>query len=526
MNSFSEKINILWIDDCDNGDDAYMYPEKRLPDEYIDYFQIVSHKDIPGPSTIRTPKDFWPCFQDFWKFKKTDIFPPEIIAMDYNLQKWSDNSVNVENVYQEPTFPAILDATPASDSGGLTEVTNEDSGAMKANGNVGFEGLIIGLFSASMMHSHPIGIVPMTNYGDLLENIPEVKAFHLISRKILHVDFSEFGVSGDDRSWSRVLKKGVQSLRARLEFLYQNGKIVISPNDLMELSVNISHPSLTVYSDHATRRLPVQGLFIDEPQGEQRNAKIKKWAEKLLDLVVDSDVFRDARELSKMIWDTYLDVARVEERRELSLLALQKNDNSLLSSIRYDKLAQKYEVKSNKCKVFCDISFSSSTKIYSIHARRLAAILVIAEFLKDKLKLRDLLSKETALTESRMRDEGPVVRPEDVYLALYPLPESPLVLPWDQGEKIDKSFGWVKYMSRWKDKKTGESYALHIPDVLAGNGWSPDGPHGLKKSERVLLRGLILDELSLNISEDDLREYGPTRRVLYGAIDEEGERDE
>ena len=93
MEKIFERIRILWIDDCEAG-----YPESELNEELRQYFLILKHPDIPGPSTIRMPDDFKTYFPRFWGQGNTDLFPPEIIAMDYNLEKFRDTSTYYTNV--------------------------------------------------------------------------------------------------------------------------------------------------------------------------------------------------------------------------------------------------------------------------------------------------------------------------------------------------------------------------------------------------------------------------------------------
>jgi len=513
MSTALDKIRILWIDDCESQDAGYMYPEKELPTEELQrYFTIVRHPDIPGPSTIRTPQDFKTCFSAFWwGDANTDLFPPEIIGMDYNLQKWTDTKARLTEQKSRPR--AYL--AP----GGTAQVfTNEyaDTSSGKTEFSAGFEGLVLGIFTSSLLHHHPIGIVPMTSYGDLLENVPEVRALHLISKEILHIDYSEFGVSGEDRSWERVLKKGVKALRVRIEGLYETGNIVLSPSDLMNLAEVVNHPVLTIRTPYAVRRLPIEGLFIDLPVNERQLA-IQKWAKDLMcTVMMDCQELKKARELADEVWDAYNNNELIEARKNLSLLASRSDAGLEIDEAEYARLREAFFVENNKAKTGCvDIA---SFGDYSDRVRRWASLFITCNMLKRLIKIRKKVDSLQINDVMDFYPTGPVLTANDIFLALFPVPGSPLILPWHSGEKIDNSTGWVKSMLRWKaNSMVGNSrgdLALNVNDLLAGDAWEKEGPYGLTASERLVLRGFALDDQEL--TEADWRSSPRARQVLWG----------
>ncbi len=510
-----DKIRILWIDDCEGQDAGYMYPEKMLPSGELErYFTIVGHPDIPGPSTIRTPKDFGTCFSPFWwGVGDTKLFPPEIIGMDYNLQKWIDTKVRVTE--QSDEVPPYLMSGASKPSG----VTSESGTSGRNNEwTAGFEGLVLGIFTSSLLHQHPIGIVPMTNYGDLLENVPEVRALHLISKEILHIDYSKFGVSGEDRSWEKVLMKGVKALRVRIEGLYESGQIVLSPSDLMILANDASHGVLTIRSPHALRRLPIQGLFMDIPE-EKRDSAIHTWARELMRTVmVDCEELKQARELAGKVWEAYNNDEQVSNRKNLSLLASRKGAGKSIDETEYARLSEMFLVSKNRCRSSGCVDITSGN--FSDRERRWAALLIALNMLRRLILIRKHVKTQVHKATGQTDDvtEGPFLSPADLFLALYPNPSSPLILPWHSGKNINHSFGWVKNMLRWKQEsfvsKDIGDLALSAVDLLAGQGWMPEGPHGLTYSERLVLRGFALDDP--NLSESDWRSYTKSNLVLWG----------
>ena len=507
MNQEDIRIRILWIDDCEGQDAGYMYPEKALPEEFAKVFQIVKHREIPGPSTIRTPADFPICFDGFWSQGDTDLFPADIVAMDYNLKKWVDTSIDTEEAEDGDGWAD----EPAERDDRIARVVEKPSS--HSNGfEAGFEGLVIGIFSSSLLSDHPIGIVPMTNYGDLLEGIAEVRAMHSISTPILNIDYSQFGVSGEDRSWKNVLTKGVQALRQRIESLWERGTIAISMKDLMSLCEDDDatlEKSVTIHSKYCDRSLPVAGLFVDYPESERKDAA-ELWARRLLEEKKGNfDEFQAAAELAGMVWDAY-NSEYVEHRRRLSELHAKKTDGA-----EREKLDGLFGVVSGakaRCTnvdICCDI-FSGD---YSDRVRRWATVLVVVYFLEQMVRVK-----------KNSKNRSPIFDPDDVYLAIFPVPFAPLVLDWHKNKRIDKSSNWVKRLLALGEAVPNEGntkelngvcdQAIRLENVLMGERHDvASSIFGLTSAERHIVRSVAVDLLP----RADWDEYIPARRVFYGS---------
>ena len=514
-----DPIRIFWIDDCEGQDAGYMYPEKTLPTEELQrYFAIVSHPNIPGPSTIRTPQDFGTCFSPFWWGNaETDLLPPEIIGMDYNLQKWIDAKTRLTK--QKSRSRSYMAGGTSTTTAAGTNVESAKAQDGDKEWTAGFEGLILGIFTSSLLHQHPIGIVPMTNYGDLLENVPEVRALHLISKEILHIDYSEFGVSGEDRSWEKVLKKGVKALRVRIENLYEDGQIVLSPSDLMALAEDAEHGVLTLRSQHAVRRLPVQGLFIDVPEAE-RDGAIHKWARDLMStVIVDCKELRQAQELASVVWDAYNNNNLVEGRKNLSLLACRKEAGKKIDQAKYDRLCGDFFVVNKKATFGC-VDITSTGDDYSDRVRRWAALLITRNMLKKLIRIRKRMDALRIGDYDDIYPTGPVLTANDLFLALFPASEGATILPWHAGRKLSNTAEtWPTSMLDWRTKgytggRRKGDLALSVYDLLAGKEWKPEGPYGLTDSERIVLRGFALEDKDL--SEADWRACNRANLVLWG----------
>ena len=228
-----------------------------------------------------------------------------------------------------------------------------------------------------------------------------------------------------------------------------------------------------------------------------------------------TEEFSQAKELSSKVWSAYCDDQLLESRRTLSILTLMQQKNEEIDDKELANLQSSKEfcVEKKKCRNYCDISYGN----YSGKVRRLAALLIVNNLLKQTIQVREKVqSKISNLTgDVSYNDSSPVIHADDIYLALYPVPESPVILPWDEGKSIDAAFAWPTYLKRLKEDEAGDC-ALKIQDVLAGLPWKEKGTLGLHESERTLLRGLLLDDPELDINEEDLKTYGPARRVLYG----------
>jgi len=411
--------------------------------------------------------------------------------MDYNLQKWIDAELYVsdESNAEPPPYLKISVSKPSD----VAEVCDSDSSNAWA---AGFEGLVVGIFTSSLLYQHPIGIVPMTNYGDLLETVPEVRALHLISKEILNINYAEFGVSGSDRSWENVLKQGVAALRARIENLYETYQIVLSPSDLMALIEDANHGVLTLLSPHAKRRLPVQGLFIDIPK-DKRDSAIKKWAKDLISVMVDCMEIKKAQKLKADIWTAYNDDALVEDRKNLSLLARKKEAGECFDEDKYKQLCDKFSVIKDVAKGCCvDIK---STGDYSNRERRWAALLITLEMLKTLVLIQKKFNKLHLEDHIDFNLPGPELTADDLFLALFPVPAGAIILPWHSEENLsDSGTTWPSNMLNWKTngykgKQRNGDLALNIYHLLNGENWQLNKTYGLTDSERIILQGFAVD---------------------------------
>ena len=259
------KIRILWIDDRER---VSGFPQKKLPKEFVDYFCIAHPNNAEDyDMSYGTAETFMEVFKEFWFSKNFDYLPAEIIAMDYNLKKRpaADRS---DEKYDPSSL--IDDGSP----GVSGKASTPDKNTSQEKKNVNYDGLLLGSFYAMLTYSHPAAVVSITNYMGKMPS--EVKTLHEIATPFLGVNF-EHNLPAMDRSWQNIILEGVKHLRERIRELYKDRRIVLPTRDLMALTESADHDALTIHSPFATRRLPLQGLFIDIPEPERAEA-IRAWA--------------------------------------------------------------------------------------------------------------------------------------------------------------------------------------------------------------------------------------------------------
>ena len=516
MSTF-DKIRVLWIDDREEMDG---YPEAEItPPEYKQWFEIVHPGSIDESLSFRSVKEFAPVFQEFWFKGDSSVLPAEIIATDYNLSKQSGVAVLDQTAKQ-----IDKDLNDPEDDDDPDHTESKPISSPSVLRGVNFEGLLISLFYATLLYKYPAAIVPMTRY--LSEMPSEVDTLHRLVEPFLGVDFRYIGL--EDRRWASILKEGIRHLRRRIGDLYRSGEINLSPSDLMSMVEDANHDVLTirsphtVYCENGVRRLPVQGLFIDTSE-DNRNAAIHKWTRDLMsNVMVHCEELRQAQELARVVWEAYNNNDLVEDRKNLSLLASRKEAGHIIDEEKYNRLCETFQVTNKKVKSgYVDIV---STGDYSNRVRRWATLLITKNLMKRHILIKERIDNHFYKKTGQATDnaQSPILSASDLFLALFPIPGSPLILPWHSGSGIDNSSTWVRSMMRWKQQKdvakNRGDLALSINDLLAGANWKPEGPYGLTDSERLVLRGLAMDDHP-ELPEKDWRSYPKSSLVLWGNQD-------
>jgi len=513
-----DKIRILWIDDREEAS----RPERKLPQLLSRYFEVSHPYVSDNVQPFKNADQFAPVFSDFWFNDERSIMPVEIVAMDYNLRKWAPHQVDDRS---EDEIHQALEQAPLPDNN-FAQDSQESGVASGLADSINFEGLLIGLFYGSLTYEHPAGLVPMTFYSSQMPQ--EVDTLHALTEPFLGVDYRNYGMSHDERVWSNLIKQGVKQLRKRIAKLYGDGVIDISPMDLLALQESSSREVLTIHSRYCTRKLPLEGLFIDIPQ-EQKYAQASRWAEQLLQKIVRKEDFLQARELADFVWGKYDDDVLIEKRWRLSLMHAKKylygDELSEDEQSELDKLYDIFDIRDKNAKnpVCSDNCGDIRNGDYSNLVRRWAALLIIQRLLVRVVRARERCAG------LKPEDNMLGIQTEDLYLALFPVAPNPLILPWHKKKKGGSpdfdSEAWGKRLHQWKDvnlkpstKNGWGNLGLNLDHVLEGLGWNPSvGENactfGLRSAERQILRGLMND---YGVAKEIWQNHGPARRVLLG----------
>ena len=83
---------------------------------------------------------------------------------------------------------------------------------------------------------------------------------------------------------------------------------------------------------------------------------------------------------------------------------------------------------------------------------------------------------------------------------------------------------WIKTMMGWKEKdetaKGKGDLALSVRALLAGEDWVPGGPYGLTGSERLVLKGFVLEDVGLGSDAKERervwRDHVTAERIVWG----------
>ena len=376
----------------------------------------------------------------------------------------------------------------------------------------GFEGLLIGIFYASLTCDYPAGLVPMTNYGDLMESVNEVRALHAMSKPLLDIDYSRFGVSGTDRSWRNVLSQGLKALRYRITSLFVSRRIILSLADIVAMKGNPDEAVLTIRSNYGTRRLPVAGLFADVTEPSARLREIVAWSEELLTEAGDEDPFEaiaEARSIAVAHWYRYLNESDVIRWRwELSALLAEQESGGDIDDAHASSLQShlsSFGVKDTKARV----PVTNAKRIISICDGaadglivRWASVFVLAKLIAHLIRAQHGLNSKLGDISGSCFSH---FCSRDWLYALMPVPNAPLILPaHHKGRNNPASAGGtlnrkLRLLNSAHLPPTGDNNigncGLDCEHVFAGKGRG-GGDLGLRPVERRLLEAAVMDHLA------------------------------
>lgn len=307
-------------------------PGTKFPEKYKKYFEVTRLSKDGSVLPFMSIESFKGPLDKFWKNWKNNCsskdFPFEILGLDYDLSQALETKVS--------QYTSTI-----GDDGKMPDEDTYNNNYVKGQNlhtkQIDFDGLLLGIFYATLTYSHPMGVVPMSYRMD--EMSASVFKFQELTKDYLGIDFTAIDKHSTNkrRTWDTIIMTGVKLLQNRIEQLYTSGDIIISISDLMKLSENPSqHEVLTIVSTFASRRLPIQGLFINIKE-EDRNKEIKKWAERLLigevGVAFDLKALGAASDCAKHVWEFYeKETELIKDRMEMSALVSKKRYVDLVNT--------------------------------------------------------------------------------------------------------------------------------------------------------------------------------------------------
>lgn len=491
---------------------------------------------------------------------------PEVLVVDYSLK--DDPEERVENNRVAARLdPARADLRSVSPLPSLVEAAarkgivvdgagTEFDGASHCGGPVtkDLSGCFVGGLIGALFSDHPCAILASTvreteqvkdTYADLLEWVLKDET----AGQLCHEERK-------CKNWDEVFAKALPQLQERIVELARSNVITLSLGDLLSLSVDGNHAALGARSRYGWRRWPVQAMFLDVPVVD-RPERARAWGEKLIQGMladVDSqgheclavstmlDLVRGL-ELVTELWGAYCSTW-CDRRFKVSLLAQGIRDGqrpaSDLSNEEQLLLADFGLDSQRDVCVFGPACGAPWTTIerpgreYADVQKRWAALLMVIKLLRARWRIEEA-ARETLVREG-IDDYGPVFEPvglHDVFLALYPIAETPQPLPWHQPKGAPTS-SWPGLKRLHSGRNGPKARAadpgdlwLDIQDVLDGGDWhegmrderrDPDQREiwkGVLASERRVLRWFAEDEF--RDCESEAWRNDPTiQRVLFG----------
>jgi hypothetical protein len=392
-------------------------------------------------------------------------------------------------------------------------------------------GLIFAAFS-----DHPCGPVALTRKGDDKTAGTEASFFEWMLENEVHGTFTKKGRASPQ--WRELIPDGITVLRSRIEELARGSLIRVSLDDLIALTDSGKHEVLTIRSRYGLRRLPVRALFLDYKPSQRQDAA-RNWAAGVLDKIFSGTEagfkltlkdFVEGRTLAQILWTAYDSDDFVRRIRLSELLARDENHHAEKPTAEeqseLEELKGYFDVDVEARKV-CGANYVDIRNDHFTDRQKRWAVLIIIVLLLDRsAKVRNKLQAERIPAGKQSGNDYSICQPlqaADVYLALFPLPREPLILPFHSGK--DPGAQFAKPLTRLDDPRRGPSLregwgklALKVSDVLNGLPWSEDAQqpkenstYGLMPGERQVLQHFAH---SIGFGDDEWEKDSQARELL------------
>lgn len=458
----TDKIQILLLDDNPNGlPRDHRWPDEKggPPEMDVDFEELFEFRWLATPHEACEFRDLsWLIGHHDPQVLQADGWLPELLVIDYALTQ-------VEGTVEQ-RFPGcewLHQISPLPDLRRCANRLLKHPPTNRAPIDVGkpagaeFWGCFIGGLMMTSFADHPCAPVTITRYNPqtLRDQAVDAAFFEWMMETQSGGQLRASGRSASP-SWYDIIPSGTAALRERIRSLAKANIVQISIDDLTRLADHADHPVLTVGSRYGRRRYPVAGLFIDG------NDDPSAWSSELLaDLVPELDEFEAGVNLAKQIWNAYNDTGAQKRNFRLSELLQKERDHVLdadeIVELKGLKDESGYEASTDKrgrvSAKLTNPEWIAEIRMgeYSQRSRRWAA-LVLMQYLEHRLA--------AAVREATRRDQPGLhaISPHHAYFLLFPLAQTPAILPWHDPNKSPSD--------TWTDKMLHSQTGLKLEQLL------------------------------------------------------------
>ncbi len=228
-------------------------------------------------------------------------------------------------------------------------------------------GLFAGVQITRMFRNHSCVGIPATIVKKDIETLHVYsKFFEWINEYDLGSMFSR--ADRDRKDWDTLISAAMDQLRQRILVLARSKKVFLNLSQLRDYARgNYSeNSSLSVKSNYGTREYPLEALFIDCDQGDQK-ATIQEYFEKLTKELKTSEYF-EAGGIAHRLVKAYQSKNLIRNRLKLSELIIKYcNDEIPDSNAELQSLLKQFGVSQSQLES-CRLGYSPTTQ-YIAHSK-------------------------------------------------------------------------------------------------------------------------------------------------------------
>jgi hypothetical protein len=287
------------------------------------------------------------------------------------------------------------------------------------------------------------------------------------------------------KDWSKILEFSVVLLRKRIETKIQIGKATPDYSQLNTLAEG-KIPDERIFSFetiYGKRDLPIDGLFIDFTDKNERQIKITEWAQKILNkLPLNNQIIKKSNETATTLWNTYL--YEFEDRIVLSDYTSRKGSLNVTEKTYLEEVKTRLGVNSstgligNECSIQVILNKEDSKII------RLTTLITTTKVAIELEKQR---------VESGFSEKYPPLTADEYFNVLYPKANlgketsKTVLLPMnfsnktEKDEAMDNAKKWLMRGLTQDDSKVKQA------DIFQFENW-------ILKGEKEILKSMFYND--------------------------------